>query len=274
MTGPFGIGLMAFAASATVATATSGRISANELQNRPTLELAERLLGGPAPEIVEATTIWHPGVAQYSAVTAYFAPRAEPTAWNGLCRIEMRSVWLDFVEPRYPETILTIEAPRRATYYRLIGPEPPTVPGRGTAASTPCATLPGAFAGEQWAAAYIKRGERVADADEAAFAYRAFALARRARTIDDDQCFSADEARCRDVRQFLRNLDLREVWGLRIEPCRHRTAFLCVAGHVGATHYGAYLAIEVETGSRDIGAPRDPVRVRGIRMVSQMQPVA
>lgn len=259
MTGALGLGL-ALAAGAVLAAETPGRIGANELMVEPTLALAERLLGTPAPEMVEA----HLLLRESSALVSFWR-RIETTGWSGLCRQDRLVVPLTDLQPITYPRVFQIGSPQRWSYYALTRAEAPT---RGGPAQ--CDALQAAPTSERHLTR-ISLGGAPVEPDQAAFAYRVFAAAPRAETIDATECGTAFDQRCANARRFFDGMDLRGVNDFTMGHCQRRGEWLCVSGWIAGAE--GMVVIEIEARPSENDARQDPVAIGRVRIHTTGYPV-
>jgi hypothetical protein len=232
-------------------------IRASELE-KPTLALAERLFGVPDPGFAEVDVLWVPGVAQYSGVLVYFAQQPVPGGGAGLCRVEMRWVELDFVEPREQDSRLNVTETGRVHGYSLTSAAPGLKPVHPGGQESPCAHLPPVLQHNHWRVTHVQDGDREANDDEAAFGFMTLLAAKTAK----------------DASPFVRRLDPRDVETMVLRPCPERSKHLCVVASVRDKDRGGGTVITVETAAAalparrsgrprivrvSVGAYRDPV---------------
>ena len=243
--------------------------------SRP-LSFAGRLLGRPAPEIVEAQAVPLPGVAQYGGVALYFAPHAHATDRAGLCRLEMQHVVLDFVEPRDQAGTLLPSPPETIVFYALTGPAPDLGVAGGDRAvdEAACRGLTPFLNRENWHLAVVTYDGRPANPAQAAFAFRVVAAARAMETFQSRPCPSGDGAVCVDARAYLRAVDLRDPSGLSVARCAPDAPNLCVTATIDDPLHGGYVDLRAETDVTDIPAAGAPLRVRAVAITAGRYPVA
>ena len=266
-----GLALLA-TSSAAPAAESAQQVRASEL-SAPALSLAERLLSGPAPDIVEGQIVWNPGVAQWSSATAVFAPRARPTMWANLCQVDMRIVQLSFVEPRANDAILLVGRPVHALHYALTRPVPALRPSHAASAVS-CESLTPFLNQQRRRLAYIEYQGHDADENQAAFAYRAVAASADAPLINTAGCAVDVEPRCRDGVRFLREVDLRDLWRMSISPCVASVAPLCVTALIENVSGDGGAVLVIETDKSEIGPPERPLHVLSARISATRYPVA
>jgi hypothetical protein len=249
------------------------RIRASELR-APTLALAERLLGEADPRLIEVSTSWWPGVAQYSGVSVLFAQRPKAAGWAGLCRVEIRWAELRFVEPRERDEELTVSGTGRDQGYLLASPAPTLRPVHPDGEEAACAGLTPLLPDRHWPT-QIRTGERPASDAEAVFAYHALLAARKARDIRRATCSDSSAPICLDPRRFLESFDPRNVQRLGLAPCREDPKHLCVTASLDNPGRGGGSIIVVETGAPAVPAyPTAPPHIRRVRVDAEIYPVA
>ena len=223
-------------------------IRASELE-KPTLALAESLLGAPDPKLVEVDAIWLPGVAQYSGVLVYFAQRPVPGGGAGLCRVEMRWARLRFVEPREQDSQLNVAETGSAHGYALTSATPGLNPVHPDGQEGPCAHLTPVLQDNHWRVTRVHAGDREANDPEAAFSFMALAAAKTAK----------------DAAPFVRQLDPRDVQAMELGPCRDHAKHLCVTASVKDQDRSGGTTITVETAAGAL-----PARLSGPPRISRV----
>lgn len=249
---------LAVAALLTLAAADAlPPIRASELE-KPTLALAERLLGAPDPKLVEVDAIWLPGVAQYSGVLLYFAQRPVPGGGAGLCRVEMRWIRLRFVEPREQDSQLNVDETGRTHGYALTSAAPGLKPVHPDGQESPCAHLTPVLQDNHWRVTRVQAGEGEANDAEAAFSFMTLLAAKTAK----------------NAAPFVRQLDPRAVQAMELAPCRDDAKHLCVTASVKDENRGGGITITVETGAAALPARLSgPPRIRRVTVGSYSDPV-
>ena len=107
----------------------------------------------------------------------------------------------------------------------------------------------------------VQQHARVAEPAEAAFAYAAFAAARRSSNFIDYACVVEIEPRCRDVAELVREFDVRQLTGLGIQRCRVEPSKLCIsAGYPGRGRNQIMIVTDEEVPLQD---PR-LIRIRAV----------
>lgn len=223
-------------------------IRASELE-KPTLALAERLLGEPDPKLVEVDAIWLPGVAQYSGVLVYFAQQPVPGGGAGLCRVEMRWARLRFVEPREQDSALNVDETGRTHGYALTSAAPGLKPVHPDGQESPCAHLTPVLQDNHWRVTRVHAGDREANGAEAAFSFMTLLAAKTAK----------------GAAPFVRQLDPRDVQAMELGPCRDHAKHLCVTASVKDPGQGGGTTITVETAVAAL-----PARLSGPPRVSRV----
>jgi hypothetical protein len=265
---------LAFAALLALAAADGPpRIRASELE-KPTLALAERLLGQPDPKLVEVNVIWLPGVAQYSGVAAYFAQRPVPGGGAGLCRVEMRWARLKFVEPRAQDAELDVAETGQAHGYALTSAAPGLKPVHPDGQESPCAHLTPVLQDRHWRVTRVQAGDREANDAEAGFGFMTLLAARTATKPDLGRCDDPGGAACQNPRGFLRQLDPRDVQALELGPCRGDAKHLCVTAFIKDEKRDGGSIITIETGAAALPARLSaPARIRRVSVGTYRDPV-